>query len=325
MSTTDGYVAPPRDVRGSGSPLPRVAEGWRRMARAGAGAGSPRAWSGWLFALPAAVMYAMFVLRPLLASIQYSFYSWDGISVATPVGLQNYQRVFTDPELLAVIGHAFFLIIFFTVIPVTAGLLIAALVQEVNIRGLGTLARTLLFLPQIIPGAASAVAWVWMYSSNGAVNQLLSAVGLDGLTRAWLGDFTWALPAVGIIGTWFAIGLCTVLLMSGIGKIDTSIYEAARLDGASFFQTFRAVTLPGLRQEIGVCVTITIIAALASFDIIFLSTQGGPGGATMVPGVQIYEFGFTQSRIGLASALAIVLSALVLAVILPLQRLFRER
>jgi raffinose/stachyose/melibiose transport system permease protein len=164
-----------------------------------------------------------------------------------------------------------------------------------------------------------------MYSSEGAVNQVLSALGLDGLTRAWLGDFTWALPAVGVIGTWLATGLCTVLLMAGIGKIDASIYEAARLDGASFLQTFRAVTLPGLRQELGVCVTITIIAALASFDIIFMSTQGGPGYATMVPGVQVYQLGFTESRIGAASALAIVLSLLVLAVILPLQRLFRER
>ena len=282
-----------------------------------------RAWRGWLFALPALVMYLLFVLRPLLTSVQYSFYNWNGIAVATPVGLRNYQRVFTDPELLGSIWHAFFLIIFFSVVPVTSALVIAALVQEVNVRGLGTAARTMLFLPQIIPGAASAVAWVWMYSGDGAVNQVLGLVGL-GSHRAWLGDFNWALPAVGVIGTWFAIGLCTVLLMAGIGKIDASIYEAARLDGAGFLRTLRAVTIPGLRQEIGVCVTITIIAALASFDIIFMSTQGGPGNATMVPGVKVYELGFTQSRVGLASALAVVLSALVLAVIVPLQRFFRE-
>ena len=323
-NTTGGLVAPVKE-RGSSAPLPTLQQSRRQRLRVPAGWRSGRAWSGWLFALPALVMYLLFVLRPLLASIQYSFYDWDGITTATPVGLANYQRVFTDPDLLASIWHAFFLIIFFTVIPVLTGLLVAALVQEVNIRGLGTAARTLLFLPQIIPGAASAIAWVWMYSSEGAVNQLLGLIGLDGLRRPWLGDFTWALPAVGIIGTWFAIGLCTVLLMSGIGKIDTAIYEAARLDGATFLQTFRAVTLPGLRQEIGVCITITIIAALASFDIVFLSTQGGPGGRTMVPGVAVYELGFTQSRIGLASALAIVLSVLVLAVILPLQRAFRER
>jgi raffinose/stachyose/melibiose transport system permease protein len=323
MSTTDGYLAPPdTDTR---TPLPEFTARQGRGVRIPVGWGTLRAWSGWLFALPALIMYLLFVLRPLIYSIQFSFYDWNGITLGTWVGLDNYQRVFTDPELIATVWHAFFLIIFFTFVPVISALMIAALVQEVNVRGLGTAARTLLFLPQIIPGAAAAIAWVWMYSSDGAVNQLLSLIGLGGVTRAWLGDFTWALPAVGIIGTWFAIGLCTVLLMAGIGKIDASIYEAARLDGAGFFRTLRAVTIPGLRQEIGVCVTITIIAALASFDIIFMSTQGGPGNSTMVPGVQVYELGFTQSRIGLASALAIVLSALVLVVILPLQRFFRER
>jgi raffinose/stachyose/melibiose transport system permease protein len=318
MSTVDGFVSTVGSSTETAVPVDLAAGRTRRRGRR-------RNWAGWLFALPAAVMYAVFVLRPVLYSLWYSLYDWDGITVGTWVGLDNYREVFTDPQLLASIWHAFFLIIFFTVIPVVTALVIAALVQELNIRGLGTAARTLLFLPQIIPGAAAAVAWIWMYSSEGAANQLLSAIGLDGITRAWLGDFTWALPAVGLIGTWFAIGLCTVLLMAGIGKIDASIYEAARLDGASFLQTFRAVTLPGLRQELGVCVTITIIAALASFDIIFMSTQGGPGYATMVPGVQVYQLGFTESRIGAASALAIVLSLLVLAVILPLQRLFRER
>jgi raffinose/stachyose/melibiose transport system permease protein len=296
-----------------------------RRAPGGRSGRARRAWSGWLFALPAVVMYGVFVLRPMLTTVQYSFYDWDGITVATWVGLDNYQRALTDPQLLASIWHALFLIVFFTVFPVLGGLLVAALLQEVKFRGLATTARTALFLPQIIPGAAAAVAWVWMFSNRGAVNQLLSILGMDGVTRAWLGDFTWALTAVGIIGTWLGLGFCTILLISGIGKIEAAIYEAARLDGAGFFATFRVITLPALRQEIGVCVTVTIIAALASFDIVFMSTQGGPGDATMVPGVLIYQLGFTESRIGLASALAVVLTALILAVILPLQRLFREQ
>ncbi len=283
-----------------------------------------RQWSGWLFALPAALMYGVFVLRPMLTTVQYSFYDWDGVTAATPVGIDNYRRVLTDPELVSAIWHAFFLILFFTVIPVLGGLIIAALLQEIRLRGLATVARTALFLPQIIPGAAAAIAWVWMLSSNGAVNQVLDAIGLESVSRAWLGDFTWALPSVGIIGTWLGLGFCTILLISGIGKIDGAIYEAARLDGAGFFSTFKAVTLPGLRNEIGVCVTVTVIAALASFDIVLMSTQGGPGNATMVPGVLIYQLGFTESRIGLASALGVVLTVLILIVILPLQRIFRE-
>jgi raffinose/stachyose/melibiose transport system permease protein len=113
--------------------------------------------------------------------------------------------------------------------------------------------------------------------------------------------------------------------MAGIGKIDREIYEAARLDGANFWHTFRYLTVPGLRAEIGVCVTVTVIAALASFDLVFMSTQGGPGYATTVPGVLVYQLGFTESRVGLASALAVVLTALILVVIVPVQRLFKEK
>ena len=304
---------------------PATAFGHRAATRHDRGHRAKRALTGWLFVLPAALVYTVFVLRPLLTTIWYSLYNWDGISVGSWVGLGNYGRVLTDPQLLSSIGHAFFLIAFFTVFPVIGGLLVAALLQEIRIRGLGTMTRTLLFLPQIIPGAAAAVAWVWMFSSNGTVNQLLSAVGLGGLTRSWLGDFDWALPAVGIIGTWLGLGFCTILLMAGIGKIDIAIYEAARLDGAGFFSTFRYVTVPALRAEIGVCVTVTIIAALASFDIVFMSTQGGPGYATTVPGVLVYQLGFTESRVGLASALAVVLTGLILLVILPIQRIFREK
>lgn len=309
----------------------QVAEAASSTAANARSRGRPRrsgmsgSWTGWLFLLPALTFYALFVLRPFAATLQYSFYDWDGISVATPVGVDNYAKVLSDPVLLSSIGHSFFLMIFFTVLPVIGGLLVAALLQEIRIRGLATLSRTTLFLPQIIPGAAAAIAWVWMFSNTGAVNQLLSSIGLGSLARPWLGDFTWALPSVGVIGMWLNLGFCTILLMAGIGKIDTSIYEAARIDGAGFWRTFRAVTLPGLRQEIGVAVTMTMIAALASFDVVYMSTRGGPGTSTMVPGVLVYQLGFTESRVGLSSALAIVLTALVFAVILPLQRFFRER
>ena len=294
-----------------------------RTARAPRRRRSLRRWSGWLFVLPALAFYGAFVLKPLATAVQYSFYKWNGITAATFVGFDNYRRVLTDPQLLSGIGHAFFLVLFFTVVPVAGGLLMAALLHELRTKTLGSLVRTLLFLPQIIPGAAAAIAWVWMFSSHGTVNQLLSTIGLGGFSRAWLGDFTWALPAVGVIGTWINLGFCTILLLSGTGKIDTALYEAARLDGAGFFRTFRSVTLPGLRPQIGVCVTVTTISALASFDIVFMSTQGGPGYSTMVPGVLVYQLGFTESQVGLASALALVLTALILAVVLPLQKLFK--
>lgn len=282
------------------------------------------AWSGWLFALPALVMYAVFYLWPILTALKLSMYNWDGIGPMTWAGLDNYRAVFSDTELRSSLFHAFYLLIFFCFLPVIFGLISAAVIREIKGKALGATARMTMFLPQIIPGAAAAVAWTWMYSSNGVVNQVLSGIGLGSLTRPWLSDFTWALTAVGFIGTWLLTGFCTLLLLSGIGKIDQSIYEAARLDGAGSIAQFRAVTLPGLRQEIGVCVTFTVIAALASFDVVFLATQGGPGYQTMVPGVEVYQNAFVLNKLGLASAVAVVLTGIVLVVIVPLQRIFRE-
>ena len=282
-----------------------------------------RAWGALLWVAPALLFYAAFVLYPLSQSIQYSFYNWDGVGSATPAGLSNWRAIFAQPELLSTIIHAFVLIIFYTFIPVGLGLLAATLIRELKPGPFSTTARTVLFVPQVLPLVAAGVAWTWMYSSNGPVNQLLSAIGLGRWTRAWLGDFTFALPAVGVIGVWVMLGFCTVLLVSGIGKIDPALYEAARLDGAGRLQQFRAVTLPGLRQELLVCTTFTVIAALASFDVIQVSTQGGPGYQTMVPGVEIYRLTFLDQRLGQASALAVFLTVLVLLVIWPIQRLGR--
>ncbi|WP_433307533.1 carbohydrate ABC transporter permease [Actinoplanes sp. CA-030573] len=182
----------------------------------------------------------------------------------------------------------------------------------------------MLFLPQVIPLVAAGIMWSWLLSSTGLANELLSAVGLGGVTRAWLGDFGTALPAVGVIGAWVLVGLCTLLLLAGMSKIDPALYESARLDGAGPVREFRAITLPSLRQEIGVCVTVTVIAALASFDVVYISTQGGPGNATMVPGLEIFYLAFSEREVGRASALAVVLVVLVLACVLPVQRLTRD-
>ena len=278
---------------------------------------------GYVFSGPALVILAIFVFYPTFYALVMSFTNATGFNSPSFIGLDNYERAFTNPDSLSAIWHTVVYAVVYAPVVIIVALALAVLLNQVGMF-LRSALRTTIFVPFIISMAVAALAYGFILNAQtGILPYWVSRLGVT--LPDILNSSTWALPAVGIIGTWFAIGLCTVLLMAGIGKIDGSIYEAARLDGAGFFRTLRAVTIPGLRQEIGVCVTITIIAALASFDIIFLSTQGGPGTSTMVPGVQVYELGFTQSRIGLASALAIVLSALVLVVILPLQRFFRER
>lgn len=279
---------------------------------------------GWLFTMPALVMYTIFVLLPLLLSIHYSFFRWDGIGPMTWVGLKNYVTVLQVPDLLGSIFNAFKLVAWFSFVPVSLGLIVANVIHRVATGRLGAIARTILFLPQVIPLVAAGIIWGWLLALPGLINQILKAVGLSGITRAWLGDFDWALPSVGIIGIWVLLGFCTVLLITGMAKIDPALYESARIDGASWFSEFFNITIPLLTHEIGVCLTVTVINALSAFDIVYVSTAGGPGNSTAVPGIQIYILAFTEQRIGLASALAVMLMVLVIIVILPIQRLSRE-
>ncbi|PRY58661.1 carbohydrate ABC transporter permease [Glycomyces artemisiae] len=272
---------------------------------------------------PAALFYAFFVLRPIVASAQYSFYDWNGVTTATWAGFDNYVAVLSEPKLVGAILNAFELILYFSIVPVGIALFAANLIRSIAASRLAAAARTVLFIPQVIPLVAAGIIWSWQLSSDGLVNQVLRAAGLDAVTRAWLGDFDTALPAVGVIGAWVQTGLCLVLILAGMTRIDASLYEAARIDGAGPVREFFSITLPGVRQEIAVCVTVTVISALASFDIIYVATQGGPGDSTLVPGLQIFYLAFFEREIGTASAFSIVLMALVIAVVLPLQRLLR--
>lgn len=276
---------------------------------------------GWMFILPALALYGFFVLLPFLMSAYYSFFRWDGIGAMRWVGLRNYRQVFEVPVLFESILNAFKLVAFFSVVPVALGLIVASVMQRVAAGRLGGVARTVLFLPQIIPLVAAGIIWGWLLALPGLVNELLRLAGLGSWAKAWLGDFDWALPAVGMIGIWVLLGFCTVLLASAMAKIDASLFESARIDGSSWFQEFVSITVPQLRHEIGVCLTVTIIAALSAFDIVYVSTGGGPGHATAVPGIQIYILAFTEQRIGLASALAVLLMVLVILVVAPIQRL----
>lgn len=280
--------------------------------------------AAWLLILPAAAVYAGFMLWPLVTAGQYSLYDWDGIGSARFVGFENYVRVFQDPDLYNSILHSLVLILFFTVLPIVFALLAASIVRRVGGR-FAAVGRVVLFLPQVLPLAASALAWNWVYSSDGVVNQALRMLGLGAIARPWLGDFDTALPALGFVGTWVGVGFCMVLLLTGMSNVDTSLYEAAALDGAGFLRELWSVTLPGIRRQIGVCVTVTVISALQTFDLVYMTTRGGPGLSTMVPGLQIYQLAFTKFQVGQSSAFGIVLLVIVVVIVGLLRTVTKER
>lgn len=272
-----------------------------------------RRWLPYAYLAPALLLFGGFLLYPLARSVQYSLYSWDGLGASTFVGLDNYVALVQEPQLRAAFGHALVLIGFFSLLPLAIGLLLAAVLNRGRVRGLG-LFRTVVFLPQVIAMVVVAVAWRQIYAPDGTLNTALRAVGLDQLTRSWLGDYTWTLPAVGMVGTWVQMGLVTVLLLAGMARLPREQYEAARLDGAGAVREFFSLTLPSIRPEIAVALTLTIVAALKTFDLVYVTTGGGPGTSTTVPAYEVFQRAFREGAVGSATAIAVTLTVLIFAI-----------
>lgn len=276
--------------------------------------------TAYLYIAPAMTLFVLFALGPFLHAVWLSFFDWDGITVGTWTGLGNYQDVLTDPLIREAFGNALMLVVFFSTIPVVIGLFIAAIMTTLKVRG-STVFRVLIFLPQVVSSVVVGVIWNWLYATDGPVNGLLRAVGLGDIARPWLGDFTWALPSIGMIGAWMLMGLCMVLFVAGIQQIPGSLYDAVRVDGGGRLRELLTVTIPGLRYEFGVVLTLTIVGALRTFDLVFVMTRGGPGTETTVPGLLLYNRAFVDGRVGQACAIAVVLAVLVFAVTFTIDRI----
>jgi len=286
--------------------------------------GEPRR-IGYLYLAPGLLVFGAFVLVPLGHAFWLSLFEWDGVTAGTWIGLDNYGDVVSDPALRRAFWHALVLIGFYALLPVAIGLLLAGLLARARVRGLA-LFRTVLFLPQVIAMVVVAVMWRMIYDpNNGALNELLRAVGLGSLAQSWLGDFDLALSSLGLVGTWVYYGLAMVLLTAGVQKIPPSLYDAARVDGAGMVREFFAVTLPALRGEIAVALTLTTIYALRNFDLVYITTKGGPGEATSVPAFQVYSRAFESGQVGSAAAVGLCLTALIFAITFAINRTAERR
>lgn len=280
---------------------------------------------GWLYLLPGLLIYLVFVFIPILETIRNSFFKWDGFSTTREfIQLDNYVRLVSDAQFLKALTNNLVFIIFYSFIPILIGLFLATLLGRKPLPGL-TFFRTGLFLPQILSMVVVGVTWRWIFNPNfGLLNTGLRAVGLGNLTHAWLGDFQLALPSVGAIGTWVEYGFCMILFLAGMQRISEDQYEAAELDGANGFQQFLYITLPSLRAELSVALITTVIAALRVFDLVYVTTRGGPGDSTLVTGFLVYRSAFQQNQLGYASAIATVMTILILAISLVILR-FQSR
>ncbi|HEY2297809.1 MAG TPA: sugar ABC transporter permease [Jatrophihabitans sp.] len=296
----------------------------RRRVRKPLVAGRRRPWLGLAYLAPGLIIYALVVLVPVGQGIWLSFFHWNGVTPATWAGLANYTGFFKDPTLRAAGEHTLVFIVFFSLLPIVLGLLTAALTTSRRVRA-GGLLRAVVFIPQTLTPAVVAVVWKRIYAPDGPINDVLKAVGLGHLAKGWLGEYTWALPALGLIGTWGAFGLCALMFIAGMQSIPAELYDAARVDGAGPVREFFTVTLPGLRGPLAVVLTLTLVGAIRVFDIVWLTTRGGPGTSTVTPTIVLYERAFANPDIGSAAAIGVILSVLALLITLVIVKVSGER
>ncbi|MFC6092252.1 sugar ABC transporter permease [Saccharothrix sp. BKS2] len=286
-----------------------------------------------LFLLPGALLLLAVVLVPFGMNVGLSLTEWSGAGEPEWVGAENYRRLLTDGVFWASFRHNAGLVLAMAVLPTLAGLLIAAVLFDHVARHFGPRAagvlRACVYLPQVLPVAVAGIVWGWVLAPrDGALNEVLRAVGLDSLARNWLGDPDLALWSVMGVLLWIQVGYPVVIFMAGMRRIDPSLHEAAELDGASWWGRFRHVTVPQLRPEVFVVLLTCTIAALKVFAPIYVLTRGGPGGATTVPSYYSFQNFFEKTRVGYGAAIATVLTVLVLvltAVFLRVQQRGEDR
>lgn len=273
-----------------------------------------RPYHAYLFILPGLAIYVLFVLWPILNTARYSLFDWTGFSEPVYIGFDNYRELWSDDDFWLALRHNAFFVIFFSILPIILALFLTSLMTRGRLRGMAIF-RSGLFIPQVMSSVVVGIIWRWLFAYDGPINEFLILIGLESWVRPWLGDFTYARYAVGSVGTWVQYGLCMVLFIAGAQSINEDLYDAARVAGANAWQEFRYVTLPGLSQQILVAFVLTFIAALRVFDLVFVLTRsGGPGKETIVTSILIYQQAFQRNRAGYASAMALVLSVIIVSV-----------
>lgn len=272
---------------------------------------------------PTMVLFTLFFLIPLLYSFRLTFVEWNGFSVdKTFVGLSNYIRLFSDENFLNALKNTLTYTVFTVPLSVFLSLVMSTLLDK-STKGFQTL-KGIYFLPHIVSLVAVGVVWSWIFLPDkyGLLNVILGFFGIE--IQRWFFDPKLAMPSLIIIGIWKSMGYNMVIFIAGLLSIPKSLYEAATIDGAKPHQSFWYVTLPMLKPTIFfVMVSSTIYSLFQIFDIINVTTKGGPIGKTEMLVTYLYKTGFKDYEMGYASAIAFVLFAIAVAITI-IQRKFVE-
>ena len=265
-----------------------------------------------LFVLPAFLLYGFFVLWPFFNTIYYSLTDWDGAQpIKNFVGLANYRTMWNDSLMWLSLRHNLIWIALGTLTPVVIGLILANLIWS-GVKG-RIVFRTIFFMPVVMASVVVGIIWHWIYHPLfGPINVVLRSVGLDEIARGWLGDYDLAIYALLLAGLWAYFGFCFVILLAALQGIDMELHDAAKIDGAGSIKRFFHVTIPQLAPVLTMLTAFTLIGGFNVFDIIFITTRGGPANATEVLATYTYRQAFTLNEAGYGAALTMVITVLSL-------------
>ncbi|MDF2958359.1 MAG: ABC-type sugar transport system, permease component [Paenibacillus sp.] len=280
--------------------------------------------AGYLFLAPSLLILAVFVMIPIFYSAGLSFFSWDMLRPnPTFVGLENYERMFTNEEFYQSLKLTF-LFAFITVPASLAAALFFALLLDRGAKKLMVLIRSMFFMPMVTSTVAISVVWMFIFHPDyGLMNEFLGWFGFEPLR--WLNDAKTALLSLSVMSVWKSIGYCVIIFLAGLQSIDNQVLEAAKVDGATNWQTVFKVKLPLLTPSLFLLLILQTIDQFQTFSQVDVMTQGGPAKSTELIVVQLYHYAFELFQMGYASAISMIIFGVVLLLVLLQMLLLGKR
>lgn len=267
----------------------------------------------YLFAAPALIVFGFAVLVPFMFTGAFSLTEWDGYGDAVFVGVGNYIEAFGDAVFQQSFVNVVIYILVTLVVEVLLGLLLAGIAISVKRGSLWF--RVAIFTPVMLPMVVVAVLWSFIYNPDfGLVNGALRALGLEDWTRVWLGDEQTALLAICVVSGWVYAGFYMTIFYAALRQVPTEVVEAARLDGARESTIFWRIRVPIIRTSIEVAILLCVTGGFQSFDLFYVLTNGGPYHSTEIPTTYLVQSVFHTGQVGYGSAMAVILTAVVVAV-----------
>ncbi|MBF9016992.1 MULTISPECIES: carbohydrate ABC transporter permease [unclassified Oceanispirochaeta] len=271
--------------------------------------------TAWQFLLLPLLIYSTIIIFPFLQSLYLSLTNWNGLSPEFDfIGLANYKRVFTDPNFSGAIMHNLIWVSIFLVVPTSMGLFLAVLLDK-GIPG-ATFFKSVIYLPMIFSYVIIGMIWNFVYEPRlGILNLFIRMLGYPEWNYAWLAQAKTALPAIILEASWQHTGLCMILYLAGLSGVRQDLLEAARIDGANSFQLFFHIVIPQLKNSTIVVISLTVINSLKNFDLVYISTKGGPFRSSEVLTTFMYRESFWNYQMGYGSTIASVLFFIVFIVV----------